>query len=126
MTTAKAAHQTYAASWTRKRRADARALHLSTQEKLAAARRMGSILAGRYGVSRVYLFGSLARGEMVHESSDVDLAVEGLSPDRYFEALVELWDLLPRGAELDLVPVEYASPEMLAIVRSQGVVLHGA
>jgi uncharacterized protein len=118
--------RTYAAGWTRRHRDKTRALDRSTQAKLAAARRIAEVLARQYGVDRVYLLGSLARGTTVHESSDVDIAVEGLAPDRYFEALAELWDLLPPGAELDMVPLEYASAEMLAVVKSEGVMLHGS
>lgn len=40
-------------------------------------------LADRYGVTRLGIFGSLARGEAV-ETSDVDIVVEMEKPDLFF------------------------------------------
>ncbi len=47
-----------------------------------------AILAGR-GAARIWLFGSLARGD-AGPASDVALAVEGLAGADYFPALAEL------------------------------------
>jgi predicted nucleotidyltransferase len=44
------------------------------------------MLVHDFGARRVYLFGSLAREGRFHERSDVDLAVEGIAPDRFFKA----------------------------------------
>jgi len=67
-------------------------------------------LAQDFGASKVYLFGSLLREDMVHARSDIDLAVEGLEGTRYFEALSAVWKHLPAGVELDLVLLEEAWP----------------
>ena len=72
-----------------------------------AADRCVSVLRDKYKIKRVYLIGSLAKG-FVHERSDIDLVVEGLSPYLYIKALTELWDLLPPGVELNLIPFEDA------------------
>lgn len=71
----------------------------------------------------VYLFGSLLQEDWVHDRSDIDLAVEGLEDTLYFKALRELGDLLPAGAELDLVPLEKARPGLAERVRMEGVLL---
>ena len=51
-------------------------------------------IAARYGVDRIYIFGSYARGE-ADESSDIDLCIEAVAINE--EAL---------GKELDLITVK--------------------
>jgi len=70
------------------------------------ALKCSKLLAEKYKVKRVYLFGSLAEGYF-RLSSDIDLAVEGLPPDLYFRALSELWDE-SKGYKIDLIPLEEA------------------
>lgn len=91
--------------------ARAQALRASVPALAAALRALG----GR----RVVLFGSLATGP-VHARSDIDLAVEGLPADRYWEALAQLGALAP--APVDLVRLEDASPALRdAIARGEAV-----
>jgi len=77
------------------------------EELQRLAKRCSRILKDKYKVKRIFLIGSLVKG-FVHEKSDVDLVVEGLSPNLYMKALTELWDLLPAGIELNLIPFEDA------------------
>jgi predicted nucleotidyltransferase len=85
------------------------------------------LLVERFDARRVYLFGSLARGHRLHSGSDIDLAVEGLGPGRvYWRALSQLWELLPPGAELDLVPMEDAHPELIDLIHREGELLYAA
>ncbi len=65
------------------------------------------ILKNKYKVKKAYLIGSLVKG-IVHEESDIDLVIEGLSPEDYMRALTELWDMLSPGVELNLIPFEDA------------------
>ena len=74
-------------------------------------------LAGRHGAARVWLFGSLARGDS-SATSDVDLAVEGLASELYFPALAALMELF--GGPVDLVRMEEASPTLAQRVRDEG------
>lgn len=80
------------------------------------------LLAERFGVHRVVLFGSLLRGRL-HERSDVDLAVAGLAPERYWEALWRCEDVA--GRHVDLVPLEDASGSLLERIESEGETLLG-
>lgn len=96
----------------RRARAAARAQHLL--EILPDAVR---VLRLKYGAFRVTLFGSLATGEF-RESSDVDLAVEGLDGSKYFAALTDLMTEF-RGP-VDLVRVEEASSALLAHIVAEG------
>jgi predicted nucleotidyltransferase len=55
------------------------------------------------GAREVYVFGSVAQG-ILHEGSDIDLAVAGLPPDRFFYAMGEAGDIL--GRPLDLIDLD--------------------
>jgi predicted nucleotidyltransferase len=59
------------------------------------------------GAREVYLFGSAATGK-IREHSDVDMAVSGLPPERFFEAMGEAADLL--DIPMDLVDLDERSP----------------
>lgn len=51
------------------------------------------------GCTEVYLFGSLARGD-IHPGSDIDLAVRGCPPKRFFRAIGRLLTGLEHPADL--------------------------
>lgn len=79
-----------------------------------------------FGATRVYLFGSLLEASLVHDRSDIDLAVEGLKGQRYFAALSEIWSLLPPGVELDLIRMEGAWPSLGERIKAEGELLDAA
>jgi uncharacterized protein len=83
------------------------------------ARRSAKILKTEFSASRVVVFGSLL-SENFHETSDLDLAVWGLPEKSYFKAVARLLSL--SDFEVDLVEVQYASPEILAAI-AQGTEL---
>jgi predicted nucleotidyltransferase len=89
------------------------------EQVLEAAEACKRLLRERFGARRVILFGSLAGQGIWHARSDVDLAVEGLASAVFFEAYSACRDLLPQGAELDLVPLEKVSPEMRARILGE-------
>lgn len=80
------------------------------------------LLTSRYGVTKVILFGSLARGE-AHEHSDVDLAVAGLPLTRYFAAMADLNELF--GTPVDLLELEVAGPSLQARLQAEGIEVAG-
>ncbi len=88
------------------------------------ARRLAAVLAQVYGAEKVYLFGSLAkRDALFAPTSDIDLAVEGLASDCFYEAL---GDLLSRSAFMvDLKPLEGVSASLRLRVGREGVLLYG-
>lgn len=88
-----------------------------------AAVRLAEALAAEPGVRRVILFGSLAGpGGLVHEDSDIDLAVEGLPAARQEAVGWRLEDLA--GMPVDLVRLEDAAPGLRASIESDGETLH--
>lgn len=89
------------------------------EQALEAAEACIRLLKERFGARRVILFGSVAGQGTWHGRSDIDLAVEGLAPEEFFPAYSACRDLLPRGLELDLVPLERAYPEMRARILGE-------
>ncbi|NOZ49225.1 MAG: nucleotidyltransferase domain-containing protein [Chloroflexi bacterium] len=88
------------------------------------AQRCAQLLADGYGVKRVWLFGSLLHHESFHAKSDIDLAVEGLSERKYFEALARMYELAPPGLEIDLVVMESAQFSLKEHILSSGRILY--
>jgi predicted nucleotidyltransferase len=90
------------------------------REELAhkAAEEAAEQLALNLGVTGVYLFGSLARGQF-GSRSDIDLAVEGLVPGKLVDALgiVER----NRAFEFDVLPLDAVRPEVAEAVRREGI-----
>jgi predicted nucleotidyltransferase len=96
----------------RRRRGELRARRL--RERLGGAVQM---LRERYGVTEARLFGSLAAGEPSADS-DLDLAVRGLAPERYFEALADLMEVI--GGPVDLVRLEEAQDSLRERIAADG------
>jgi len=73
------------------------------------ARAAATLLKSRYHAARVVAFGSLIQSDRFHLWSDVDLAVWGLAPADYFEAVARVLDI---GGEIkvDLIMTEKCKP----------------
>jgi uncharacterized protein len=87
---------------------------------LALVRDAARILKARYGVQRVILIGSLAMEEAFSYQSDVDLAVEGLGVDDFFEA----WRLIEEiihDRPVDLIDMESAGDSMRQMIGRYGI-----
>lgn len=76
----------------------------------------------RLGARRVWLFGSLAWGR-ADQSSDIDLATEGLPAAAHLRAQGELLLLAP--GRVDLVRLEDAPETLATRIRDQGRILRG-
>ena len=72
--------------------------------------------AEEFGVEAVWLFGSAVEDEA--SARDIDLAVEGLRPERFFDFYGRLYFALPQP--VDLVDLSQ-DPPIAAIVRARGV-----
>jgi hypothetical protein len=82
------------------------------------------LLAKQFKARKVYLFGSVASPEFFHEKSDVDLAVEGISAEKYFSALAKLSGVFG-GRKVDLVPLEDAAPGIKKRIEEKGKLIYG-
>jgi len=81
-------------------------------------------LAKKYGVKRVYVFGSVARGDC-NENSDYDFYIE----------LTEVWGLFRLssffqdlrdavGCEIDLLDSVSVNPDLLNVIMSEGLIVY--
>lgn len=77
-----------------------------TQELRELVERAAAVLRAE-GATQVYLFGSAATGRM-HEGSDIDVAVTGLPPARFFRAMGLAGDMLDRP--LSLIDLDEDTP----------------
>ncbi|GAC1537050.1 MAG: hypothetical protein NVS3B10_01290 [Polyangiales bacterium] len=107
------------------RRAQARAASLVARHTAlrAGAARAAALLVARLGATEVVLFGSVARG-VVHERSDVDLAVWGVDAERLAEAVA--LGAAEVDARVDLVDMERAPGSLVRRVALEGQVLASA
>jgi len=75
------------------------------------------------GCKEIILFGSLSDGAF-DRSSDIDLAISGISPRSYFKTVAVLSSLI--GWKVDLVTMDYISKEFEKRIRKQGKLLYAA
>ena len=77
-------------------------------------------LAHRYGAATVWLFGSSA--ERRRQGRDLDLAVEGVAPGRFFQFMGDL--MLSLSRPVDVVALEKRS-KLNALIRRDGIPIKG-
>lgn len=82
-----------------------------------------AILIDDFKVKKIILFGSLAKGNFSQES-DIDLAVEGVSPSDYFHVLAQVNSMSDRW--IDLKPLESLEPHFLQRVLQTGECLYAS
>lgn len=110
----------YVAAWKRRLAAEEAADERRREEAWDVARRAARLLVEEFGVGRVVVFGSLASGRF-RSGSDIDLAVEGLRPERFFRADARLaWEL---PVPIDLKPLADLPPSLRQRVEEEGVEL---
>ncbi|MBM4066109.1 MAG: nucleotidyltransferase domain-containing protein [Planctomycetes bacterium] len=98
---------------------------MDTREELRLlANKCVELLKKKYQVKKVFLIGSIVKG-IIHKKSDIDLVVEGLPPDLYIKALTELWDILPPGVEINLIPFEDAFESLKEKTIKEGELVYG-
>lgn len=92
-----------------KRRIAEEAREADARERALRARLPAAVraLVERHGARRVVLFGSLAEGR-AHGRSDIDLAAEGIAPERYLAACVDVEEAIGRDVRTDLIRIERA------------------
>jgi predicted nucleotidyltransferase len=73
-------------------------------------------IARDFKVSAVWMFGSALENE--DQAADIDLAVEGLAPEKFFDFYGRLFFELPKP--VDLVDLSQ-NPPIAAIIRQKGV-----
>jgi len=111
----------YVEAWRQRLAAEREAAEAGRAAAMEEARRAAKILIDRYGVTRVVLFGSLA-WRRFGPTSDIDLAVEGLDPRRFFRADAELAREISRP--VDLKDLADCPPLLRGRIEEEGTTLH--
>ena len=93
-----------------------------TRQANKRARLITEMLVKKYGVSKVFIFGSLAREDFECDS-DIDLAVSGLPEELYWEAF-GLAEELATPIKVDLVLLETAEPSLREYAIKEGKQLY--
>ena len=93
--------------------------NVQQQEALGFATRCAQILRDRFRARRVIPFGSVVGRGTWHPGSDLDLAVEGIPPEQFFQAWAALRELLPPGLDIDLVDLEQAGEALRARILGE-------
>lgn len=75
--------------------------------------------AQEFSVKSVWLFGSSLKDE--DSATDIDLAVEGLAPEKFFDFYGLLYFEMPKP--LDLIDLEQKTP-IAALVREKGILIY--
>ena len=91
----------------------------SAAKKIAA--QIAKELGERYGARKVFLFGSLSRGDQ-GPVFDIDLAAKGISPIQFFEAVAYATGQSPKW-KIDLVDVDDCAVSLRDMIEKEGVVL---
>ena len=90
------------------------------QQAWEVARQAASLLHEKFDAKRVLVFGSLLHRERFTHGSDIDIAVWGIPPEKFFKAVAKMIDLSPQF-QIDLVSAEYCSERMRQKIEKEGV-----
>jgi len=85
------------------------------------AEEMAARLVKQHGARRIILFGSVARKRRLRPDSDIDLAVEGMPVETFYQLVGDVYT--PHGRRVDLVRLETARDSFQKIIALEGVLL---
>ena len=86
---------------------------------MIAAHKAAKLLKTEFGASEVILFGSLARRGSFSLYSDIDLAVRGIAPEKFFAASAAI-ERVDVNFQIDLVELETCPPAVLKKIEKDG------
>jgi hypothetical protein len=92
------------------------------RDAMDKAKKIASMLKGKYGAKRVILFGSIVKSSYLHERTDIDLLVEGIKSSDFLRAGADAWTI-SSPFDVDIVPVERADQYLLSRALEEGVEL---
>jgi predicted nucleotidyltransferase len=93
------------------------------RDAMDKAKKIASMLKGKYGAKRVILFGSIVKSSYLHERTDIDLLVEGIKSSDFLRAGADAWTISSPFFDVDIVPVERADQYLLSRALEEGVEL---
>jgi uncharacterized protein len=86
---------------------------------MLAARKAADLLRTEFGAKEVVLFGSLARRGSFTLYSDIDLAVRGIAPERFFSASAAI-ERVDVSFQIDLVELETCAAAVRQNIEKDG------
>lgn len=86
------------------------------------ARQAARVLREMFGATRVVVFGSLVHGHWFRVDSDIDIAVAGVPPDRFWHVWAALDDVA-EGFEINLVALEDTTGTFRQHIEVEGIEL---
>jgi len=108
------------------RRADPRELtpeeRKTRQELLVRIRAAAAMLKAQFDIRRVVLFGSLAHAAWFIPNSDVDLAIEGLNGEDYWQAWRMVEEII-NDRPVDLIEIETVVESLRRAIEQHGIEL---
>jgi predicted nucleotidyltransferase len=90
--------------------------HLAWEE----AKKAGAILKSDFNADRTVLFGSLTDPDRFDENSDIDLAVSGISDDRFYAAVGAVTSLV-KNFKIDLVDINDCKDYLKKAIAEEGI-----
>lgn len=112
----------YRATLERRAQASRQALVERRNAAWDAAHQAAALLRERFGATKVIAFGSLVHGQGFSSSSDIDLAVWGMTPDEYFTAVAQLQDI-SAVFKIDLVDMAHCKDTLREAIQRGGMEL---
>jgi predicted nucleotidyltransferase len=97
----------YRKYWEDRERLEKTALEKRRKDAVRTAAELTDVLVKEFGVKKVVLFGSALTKGGFRKDSDIDLGVEGLPKESYFEAVARL--MMASRFDVDLKPIEDVS-----------------
>ena len=85
----------------------------------AEADKIARRLCDEFGVRRILLFGSVARGWPLRPDSDIDMAVEGMTSEDYYKVVGDLFS--SDGRAIDLVRLEAIPSSFKRVILKEGI-----
>ena len=92
------------------------------QQAWQVVRNIAAMLREQYSVSRILLFGSLVDSGRFDQYSDIDLAVEGLDPTLFYQAVARLPDF-GKNFHVDLIDLSHCPASFREAILEKGVSL---
>jgi len=111
----------YIKAWKKRLEEERKRMEERRRSAQSWAQRIASMLREDFGAKEVWLFGSVLWEGRFSKNSDIDLAVRGIPPSRYIEALVESEKLTGHEFQVDIVPLEDCHPVIRRRVEKEGV-----
>ncbi len=95
------------------------ALEKRRLKALTVARQIADMLRHDFGATDIYLFGSTLRSGEFHAHSDIDLAANGIEPERYLAAVAQAL-IMGEEFSVDLLNFSGCQPELKDTILREG------